>query len=317
MKKLVIIKLRMRLEHSSTAKISNLQAQYELSKSQAKVEQLKFVNSEQQLEKRALSWIIFGSITVLLILGAYFFKIRNLNRLMNKVNADLVQSNTVKDKLFSILGHDLRGPLASVLNLLGLVNRGWVSEGEKTVMLSKLELQCNASLDTLNLLLRWGQMQLKGVMIHQTDILPGKVISRNLSLLKEAAAQKLITVEQDLEPDLWVFCDADHLDFLVRNILSNAIKFTPDGGKIHISVKPYQDDQVIFEFRDTGVGIQPSRVQSIFSVNNVSTTGTNNEKGTSLGLVISKEFVTANEGRIWVESKAGEGSSFFFVLKRK
>lgn len=300
-----------------SAKISNLQAQYELTKSQARVEQLKFQNNEQELEKRALSWMIFGSITLLLILGAYFFKIRNLNRLMNKVNADLVQSNTVKDKLFSILGHDLRGPLNSILNLLGLVNRGWLDEQEKAAMLNKLETQCNASLDTLNLLLRWGQMQLKGVMINQTDILPGKVINRNLSLLGEAAAQKSITIEQETVPDIVVFCDGDHLDFLIRNILSNAIKFTPEGGKINISVKPYQDDQVIFEVRDTGVGIEPSRLESIFSVNNVSTSGTNNEKGTSLGLVISKEFVTANEGRIWVESKAGEGSSFFFVLKRK
>jgi signal transduction histidine kinase len=300
-----------------SVKISNLQSQYELSKSQARVAQLKFLNNEQQLEKRALSWMIFGSITLLLILGAYFFKIRNLNRLMNKANADLVQSNNVKDKLFSILGHDLRGPLSSILNLLGLVNRGWLSEEEKTAMLTKLELQCNASLETLNLLLRWGQMQLKGVMINRAEVSPAKKINRNLSLLKEAAALKSISVDQEVQQDLRVYCDADHLDFLIRNILSNAIKFTPEEGKIHISVKPYEENQVIIQIRDTGVGIEPSRLESIFSVNNVSTTGTNNEKGTSLGLVISKEFVTANEGRIWVESKVGEGSSFFLVLKRK
>ncbi|MET1055321.1 MAG: tetratricopeptide repeat-containing sensor histidine kinase [Pedobacter sp.] len=298
-------------------KIANLQAQYELTKSQAKVEQLKFVNSEQLLEQKILSWIICGSITLTLILGAYFFRIRNLNRLMNKANADLVQSNTVKDKLFSILGHDLRGPLTSILNLLGLVNRGWLSEEEKTAMLTKLELQCNASLETLNLLLRWGQMQLKGVMINRAEVSPAKKITRNLALLKEAAALKSITIEQEVEPDLRVYCDADHLDFLIRNILSNAIKFTPEGGKIHIEVKSVENNQVLIAIRDSGVGIEPSRIESIFSVNNVSTMGTNNEKGTSLGLVISKEFVTANEGRIWVESKVGEGSCFFFMLKRK
>ncbi|CAM4131479.1 Tetratricopeptide repeat-containing protein [Pedobacter westerhofensis] len=300
-----------------SVKISNLQAQYELSKSEAKVQQLKFLNNEQLLEKRILTWIIFGSITLLLILGAYFFKIRNLNRLMNKANADLVQSNTVKDKLFSILGHDLRGPLTSILNLLGLVNKGWLTEEEKTAMLAKLELQCNASLETLNLLLRWGQMQLKGIMINRARVSPAKKINRNLLLLKEAAALKSISIDQNVEPDLWVFCDADHLDFIVRNLLSNAIKFTPEGGKICVSVKEYEDSQVIVEVKDTGVGIELSRLESIFSVNNVSTTGTNNEKGTSLGLVICREFVTANEGRIWAESKAGEGSSFFFVLKAK
>lgn len=300
-----------------TLKIANLQAQYELTKSEAKVAQLKFVNNEQSLKQKIMFWITLGSIALVVILGAYFFKIRNLNRLMNQANADLKESNNVKDKLFSILGHDLKGPLNSIINLMGLVNRGWLSDEEKSLMLGKLELQCNATLDTLNLILRWGQMQLKGVMIHQSAVSPEKKINRNVLLLKEMAEQKSITIEQDIEPDLRVFCDADHLDFLVRNILSNAIKFTPIGGTIHIAVQADQHDQVICRFKDSGIGIAPSRLESIFSVNNVSTMGTNNEKGTSLGLVICKEFIIANQGKIWVESVVGEGSSFFFALKRK
>lgn len=298
-------------------KISNLQAQYELTKSQAKVAQLKFVNNQQLLEQKIMFGIISGGTALMLILGIYFFKIRNLNRLMNKANTDLIQSNNVKDKLFSILGHDLKAPLASILNLLVLINRGWLSDEEKSLMLSKLELQCNATLETLNLILRWGQMQLKGIMINQGDVSPEKKIKRNVLLLKEMAAQKSISIEQDIEPDLRVFCDADHLDFLVRNILSNAIKFTMVGGTIHIAVRAYQNNQVICQFKDSGIGIEPSRLESIFSVNNVSTMGTNNEKGTSLGLVICKEFINANEGNIWVESVIGEGSEFFFTLKRK
>ncbi|WP_170132764.1 ATP-binding protein [Pedobacter cryoconitis] len=298
-------------------KIANLQAQYELTKSQAKVAQLKFVNNEQSLEQKIMFWIISGVTALMLVLGVYFFKVRNLNRLMNKANADLIQSNNVKDKLFSILGHDLKAPLASILNLLVLINRGWLSDEEKSLMLGKLELQCNATSDTLNLILRWGQMQLKGVMINQSDVSPEKKIKRNILLLKEMAAQKSISIEQEIEPDLRVFCDADHLDFLVRNILSNAIKFTPAGGIIYIAVRAYQDNQVICQFRDNGIGIEPSRLESIFSVNNISTMGTNNEKGTSLGLVICKEFISANDGNIWVESVIGEGSEFFFTLKRK
>lgn len=298
-------------------KISNLQAQYELTKSQAKVAQLKFVNNQQLLEQKIMFGIMSGGTALMLILGAYFFKIRKLNLLMNKANTDLIQSNNVKDKLFSILGHDLKAPLASILNLLVLINRGWLSDEEKELMLGKLELQCNATLETLNLILHWGQMQLKGVMINQSAVSPEKKIKRNVLLLKEMAAQKSISIEQHIEPDLHVFCDADHLDFLVRNILSNAIKFTPVGGTIYISVRAYQDNQVICQFRDSGIGIAPSRLESIFSVNNVSTMGTNNEKGTSLGLVICKEFINANEGNIWVESVIGEGSAFFFTLKRK
>jgi signal transduction histidine kinase len=298
-------------------RISDLQAQYELTKSQAKVEQLKFVNSAQLLKQRIMLWITIGSIMLLLILAAYFFKIRKFNRLVNDANAELRESNNVKDKLFSILGHDLKGPLNSIINLLGLSNRGWLSDEERSLMLTKLELQCNATLETLNIILRWGQMQLKGVMLNQNEVSPEKKIIRNVSLLKEMAAQKSISIEQHIEPDLRVFCDADHLDFLVRNILSNAIKFTPIGGHINISVRADADDQVVCQFKDSGIGIEPARLQSIFSVNNVSTMGTNNEKGTSLGLVICKEFILANGGKIWVESMVGEGSSFFFSLKRK
>lgn len=298
-------------------KISNLQAQYELTRSQAKVAQLKFVNNEQLLKQKIMFWIISGITALMLILAVYFFKIRNLNLLMNKANTELTESNDVKDKLFSIIGHDLKAPLASILNLLGLANRGWLSDEERSLMLNKLELQCNATLDTLNLLLHWGQMQLKGIMIHQSYVSPEKKINRNVLLLKEMASHKSISIEQDIEPGLQVFCDADHLDFLVRNILSNAIKFTPFGGTIYISARTYQDNQVICQFRDSGIGIEPSRLASIFSVNNVSTMGTNNEKGTSLGLVMCKEFISANGGNIWVESVVGEGSEFFFTLNRK
>jgi signal transduction histidine kinase len=298
-------------------RIADLQAQYELTKSQAKVEQLKFVNNAQLLKQKIMLWITIGTIILLLILAAYFFKIRKFNRLVNDANAELRESNNVKDKLFSILGHDLKGPLNSIINLLGLSNRGWLSDEERSHMLTKLESQCNATLETLNIILRWGQMQLKGVMINQNEVSPEKKIIRNVSLLKEMAAQKSISIEQDIEPDLRVFCDADHLDFLVRNILSNAIKFTPIGGHIHIFVRAHEDNQVVCQFKDSGIGIAPARLESIFSVNNVSTMGTNNEKGTSLGLVICKEFIIANGGKIWVESVVGEGSSFFFSLKRK
>jgi len=300
-----------------STKIYNLQADYELTKSEGKVKELRFINSEQALKQKIMLWIIAGSAILLVVLGIYFFKIRKLNRLLNKSNTALQESNTVKDKLFSVLAHDLRGPLASVINLLEMINKGWLTEEEKTLMMSKLAIHCNASMETLNLLLRWGQMQLKGIRISQTEIFPSKVIERNITLLGESAAQKSIFITKDVPENIIVFCDADHLDFILRNLLSNAIKFTPDGGSIVVSAKEYQQDQVIFTIKDNGVGIDQKRLSTIFTINNMSTIGTNNEKGTSLGLVICKEFIVANEGNIWVESEAGSGSEFFFTLKGK
>lgn len=299
-------------------KIADLQAQYELNKSEVKIQQLKFINSRQILEQKIMLWIIAGSVLLLVILGAYFFKIRNLNRLLNKSNDALTTSNTVKDKLFSILAHDLRAPLNSVINLLDIINKGWLSEEEKVVMMNKLAVHCNASMDTLDLLLRWGQMQLKGVMINKVMLDPGDVIARSIALSLEAASHKSITIETAIDPELRVYCDVDHLDFIIRNLLSNAIKFTSEGGAICLSVqRRTEQSDILFTVKDNGVGISEERITSIFSAESVSTNGTNNEKGTSLGLVICNEFIAANDGEIWVESIAGEGSAFFFTLKDK
>lgn len=298
-------------------KINNLQAEYELNKSEVKIQQLKFINSKQALEQRIMLGIIAGSVILLLVLGAYFFKIRNLNRLLSQSNTALKESNTVKDKLFSVLAHDLRSPLASVINLIEMINKGWLSEEEKSMMMLKLAVHCNASMETLNLLLRWGQMQLKGIMINQVNNLVAPVVLRSITLLRESALQKSILIKEEVAENVVVFCDADHLDFIIRNLLSNAIKFTPDGGSIEVIVKEQSTHQILFVVRDNGVGIEKERIDSIFRINNVSTTGTNNEKGTSLGLVICKEFIAANEGEIWVESALGKGSEFFFTLKTK
>ena len=161
-------------------------------------------------------------------------------------------------------------------------------------------------------------MQINGVMINQIILTPYEIIKRNISLLFEAAEQKSIVVTFDIAEDLTVFSDADHLDFIIRNLLSNAIKFTYKGGEIKISAhKELLTTEVIFLVEDNGVGISKDRLPTIFSTNSVSTNGTNNEKGTNLGLVICKEFIVVNNGKIWVESVENEGSSFFFTLKYK
>jgi signal transduction histidine kinase len=298
-----------------SVRIANLQAEYELNKSQGKVHELRFINSEQELQKKIMLWIIAGGFTLILVLGVYYFKIRKLNLLLNGSNAALQESNDVKDKLFSILAHDLRSPLASVINLLEMIHNGWLSEEEKDLMMSKLAAHCNASMETLNLLLQWGQMQLKGIMIKQIAISPDKVLQRNVALLMEPAREKNIRITQDVLTDEKAICDQDHLDFMLRNLLSNAIKFTRTGGNIKVSVKKYKEDQLLFAVQDDGVGIAADRLAAVFNLNNVSTNGTNNEKGTSLGLVICKEFITANDGEMWAESTEGAGSSFFFTLK--
>jgi signal transduction histidine kinase len=299
-------------------KISNLQSQYELSKSKSDVQALRFQNSQQMLERKALMWVLICSFLVISILGLYFLKTRNLNRLLNKANKDLTELNQVKDKIFSVLGHDLRSPLTSISNVLYLINEGMLNEEELATMMQKLAVTCHASMETLDMLLKWGQMQLKGVKIQRVSMFPLETVSRNIRLLSAAADEKFIRIINLVPESISVEMDADHFDFITRNLLSNAIKFTPKGGEIVIStVIIPEDPQIQFKVSDNGIGIEKSKHKSVFEINNVSTRGTDNEKGTSLGLVICKEFVEANGGEIWVESVPDHGSTFFFTVVLK
>jgi signal transduction histidine kinase len=202
--------------------------------------------------------------------------------------------------------------------VLYLINKGMLDDNEQRIMLDKLETYCNASMETLDMLLKWGQMQLKGVKLTKVIFSPLETVQRNIRLLSGAAEDKSISIINEIPPEILVEIDADHFDFIIRNLLSNAIKFTPEGGRVVIStsIVPGQSD-VQFQVKDNGIGIEDSKKEGVFEINNVSTVGTNNEKGTSLGLVICKEFVEANGGNIWVESAPGIGSTFFFTVVLK
>ncbi|MCD0489736.1 tetratricopeptide repeat-containing sensor histidine kinase [Pedobacter sp. MC2016-14] len=300
-------------------RISSLQAQYELGKSKADVQELKFLNNQQKLERRILIVILSCTVVIISFLGFYFIKVRKLNLLLNKSNAALSSSNNVKDKLFSILGHDLRSPIASILNVLDLINEGMLTEEEQQMIMKKLALNCSTSMETLDLLLKWGQMQLKGILINQVEFNALDLLERNLQALQATAEEKSITISNELSADVRLLADADHFDFICRNLVSNAIKFTPNGGAVVVWAEQVlvegKIERMKFCVQDNGIGIESSRLLTIFGIDNVSTNGTNNEKGTSLGLVICKEFVEANGGNIWVESTVGKGAKFFFTLK--
>ncbi len=295
--------------------IANLQSEYELNKSKARVRELKYENNQQALERKIILFITAGIAVLLLIVAFHYFRTKELNRLLNKANAGLKESNTVKDKLFSILAHDLRLPIASVINFLYILDDDTLLPDEKHDIINKLVVNCNASLDTLNQLLKWGEMQIKGVIINPVVFYPKEIIERNVNLLSAAADNKSIHIDSSVADNVRIYCDADHFDFIIRNLLSNAIKFTPEGGRVYISARPESEAIVRFSVKDTGVGIGNDRLESIFKINNISTQGTNNEKGTSLGLVMCKEFIEANNGKIEVVSEKDKGSEFILYIK--
>jgi signal transduction histidine kinase len=295
--------------------VVSLQSEYELYKSKAKVNGLRTINSRQQLQRNFYIGLVVACMLIILVVAYYFRETRKLNKLLNNTNSSLEESNKVKDKLFSILAHDLRAPFASVIDLLFLLDDDDIYGEERSKLILQLTNASNVSLETLNMLLKWGEMQIKGIRLNSMIVQPKPIIARVTGLIATNAEKKSISVQDKVSDTMTVMVDPNHFEFVMRNLVSNAVKFTTPGGWIQISAMPDQANaNIIFSVRDNGIGISAERLPYVFDIGNVSTKGTNNETGTSLGLLICKEFIELNKGRIWVESLLNQGSTFSFSL---
>ncbi|MVN93119.1 tetratricopeptide repeat protein [Mucilaginibacter sp. HME9299] len=295
--------------------VVSLQSGYELYKSKARVNQLKQQNSRQRLESNVFIGLCIASLFVVAIVSYYFYKTRKLNKLLNTANTSLEESNRVKDKLFSVLAHDLRSPFASVLDLMHLLEDDDIGAEERVMLVKKLTTAANISLETLNMLLKWGEMQIKGVRLNSMIVEPKQAITRVMGLVSSSAEKKKIRIIDRVDEHMAITVDPNHFEFIVRNLLSNAVKFTASGGNVIIAAEIDTElSEVVFSVTDSGVGIKAERIDRIFNISNTSTKGTNNETGTSLGLLICKEFIDLNKGRIWVNSVVNQGSTFYFAL---
>lgn len=294
--------------------IVSLRDAFELNQSKARVQELRFANNKQTLERKVTLIILAGVIIILIIFAFYYYKTRQLNRLLHKTNTDLQESNTVKDKLFSVLGHDLRSPFISVLNLLQIIDDDLEPEQRKEI-LQRLEVNTTASLETLDSLLRWGQMQIKGIPLNQTALQINPLIERTVIFLSGVADSKGIKIINTVAADTIVIADADHFEFIMRNLLSNAIKFSKPGGEVLINAV-ISVNEIAITVNDNGIGIAPDKLKDIFNRSTESTRGTGNESGTGLGLLLCKEFIEINGGSISAESKPGKGSAFTIKLKK-
>ncbi|WP_461787833.1 ATP-binding protein [Pedobacter sp.] len=295
--------------------VFSLESDYELEKSKAKLNELAAKNKEQQILKNVILSVAVTFFIVLVVTLIYYLRSRHLNSLLTKANLELEESNEVKDKFFSIIAHDIRSPLVSTISILKLIGDNELDETMQKHMVSKLVSHCDSSLEILDKLLKWGQMQIKGVRLNKTEFNPFENVKRNLGFLQQAADKKHIRVSVDMPKQMVLLADADHFDFIVRNLLANAIKFTEPKGEIKIAAEALNKDTIQFSVSDTGVGISEARLDKIFQLSAMGTKGTSAEEGTSLGLVICREFVLANDGQLDVESKVGEGTTFYFTLK--
>ena len=271
-----------------------------------------------QLRERLNISAVFVIIIILLFLFFIFKSGRErkkINHLLNQQKEELEQLNQTKDKLFAIVAHDLRSPMASMQGILYLINSSDLSPKEIKALAVDLEPTLQKNVDTLDDLLVWARKQMSGISINleSTDAFPiiEDVISKQIFQLEA----KRIKVESFVKEQTFVFVDVNAFRLIIRNLLANSIKFTEADGSI-IFNSTYEDDHVIFSVKDTGIGIPEELQGNIFADNGATRKGTNMELGTGFGLSLCKEFVLRMNGDIYFESSEGEGTTFFVKLPK-
>ena len=228
----------------------------------------------------------------------------------------LERSNIEKNKLMSIISHDLKTPLMNIQNYLELLSQNEIESIERPDLEKNLLQSTNNAMEMLSNLLHWSKSQMEGPQIHLVKANLLSTLKGTLEMEKIHALKKDINLVYDIDPLLVVTADKDMLQLVVRNIISNAIKFTPTGGLINIHAKNEQD-MCKLTITDNGSGVQKDKLADIFSIKSKPSFGTNNEKGVGLGLVLCKEFIEKQGGSISFKSDIGVGSSFYILIPIK
>ena len=239
---------------------------------------------------------------------------------IRKQNHELVKVNAEKDKFFSIIAHDLRGPFNGFLGLTEIMAK----ELPRMTMAEIQDLSMilhNSARDLYNLLgnlLEWSLIKRGLVTYHPSAIILATAIPESLSLTLEAANRKGITVKMNIPDDLAVFADLNMFQTILRNLANNAVKFTHKGGKIAISAEQAADHFVRISVQDNGIGMKKQRIKNLFRLDvNTSRIGTEGESSTGLGLIICKDLIEEHNGQLHIESKPNNGTVFGFTLPGK
>lgn len=233
--------------------------------------------------------------------------------LVTSQNRELEQLNKVKNKFFSIVSHDLRSPLANLKMLFSLYREGELTETELGAILSKLEDTIYTTAAFLDNLLEWSKSQLDGIQVKPAYFALGKVVLENLQMMDSAIKGKGLIVENNVAKNIQIFADQNMIHVVIRNLISNCIKFCKEGDKIIIDAAK-KDGKIILSIKDTGPGMNQANIENLFSLEYTVTTGTSGEKGHHIGLILCKDMVEQNKGKITVDSKSGEGTTFYVAL---
>ncbi len=298
----------------------NTKLNFEKEKDNLKAKNELALEQQRKYVKWSLAALLTSFIIVLITLNSnnreklLIKKLENQAIVLNENQRTLSNINQNQDRLFSIVGHDLRGPIISLKELLTL----YIEDPEGKIYFEKFAPQLRDDLEqvqfTMDNLLHWGKTQMKGNSIRLERISISNEIDNILNFFSKEIEKKYIKIDNHIIENHFAFADLDQFNVIFRNLISNAIKFTPNEGKITLTSK-IKDANLLIEVSDTGVGMSEVAISKLFKdTEHISTAGTNLEKGTGLGLRLAKEMIIKNHGEIFVKSKINEGSQFIVEL---
>jgi len=230
----------------------------------------------------------------------------------------ILEMNRSRDKIYSIIAHDIRSPLSGILMTLDTIDQGYLDPNSDDFkeIIHQLKIRTKDTATLLTSLLNWTRNQDMNVVILPKDTNINSLIISCIQLLEEVAKNKNISIVNEISENINSWCDEVSVNTVFINIISNAIKFTPSNGMITINGKEL-DDKVEISIKDTGIGMPEEAIRKIFAENqHYTSSGTENEQGTGLGLMLVKDFLKKNNGSLAVKSKLNEGTMFTITLPK-
>ena len=231
---------------------------------------------------------------------------------------ELALANASKDKFFSIIAHDLRTPFNGLIGMTQLFSENIESytTGDLKKGFDALQKTSKTVYELLENLLTWSRLQRGAIDYFPQEISLHRLATMTMTLFQANMEHKQIAIFNEIPPAAIAYADLDMINTVFRNLLSNALKFTPSGGVIRLAERE-DDDQIETSITDTGIGMKPEEIENLFRIDvKFVRVGTSGEKGTGLGLVLCKELIAQNQGRLWVESEKGKGTTFRFTLPK-
>ncbi len=295
-------------------KLSKLEFNYKLEK----------INEKQKIEiakqQIFIRWLIvtllLSLIIVSLIIYEYFHK-KKINNQLLELNDKLTELNSTKDRFFSIIAHDLRGPFHTLLGFSEVLSTNIDSMSNDEIKESYININQNLKrqFELLNNLLDWSRLQIENFNIVLEKISLHEELNKTLESLSLTAQEKKIKLINLIPENIIVYADKIMLQLVFRNLIINSIKFSYQDSEVKISAKQKEKFAEV-DVSDNGVGISENDFDKIFRIDiHYSTPGTSNEKGTGLGLILCKEIIEKHEGKIWIRGEKGKGTEVLFTLK--